>query len=234
MCSAILGILNFFAGLVGGPWKYGIAIILTTLFVRVCLFYLNKKSQMSMYRMSQLAPKMEALKLKYKDDPQKLGQEQWKLFREEKISPLSGCLPMLLQFPVFIAMYSVLEMSSDLRHQPFLWFDDLSQPDRLIQFGGKVFWDIESFNLLPILMTIIWILQAMMAPKSKDPQMQMNQKMMQWMPLLFGFMCYNLAAGLSWYFLINALLGIAETKIIKKYFLPKPPPETTSGSTAKI
>lgn len=212
----ILGILNFFKGIFG---SYGVAIIFTTIAMKLCLFLLNKKSQVSMFKMSQLSPKIEALKLKYANDPQKLGQEQWKLFREEKISPVSGCLPMLIQLPIFLAMYSVLDISVDLRHQPFLWFSDLSQPDRLVDFGHKIFWEVESLNLLPILMTIVWVAQSMMAPKSKDPQMQMNQKMMQFMPLLFGVMCYNLAAGLSWYFLFNALLGMAEQRLIKKFFL---------------
>jgi YidC/Oxa1 family membrane protein insertase len=227
VASIILGVLNFFHNLIGG---YGVAIVLTTLFVRVCLFWLNKNSQVSMFRMSQLSPKLEALKLKYANDPQRMSQEQWKLFREEKISPLSGCLPVLLQLPIFLAMYSVLDQSVDLRHQPFLWFNDLSQPDKLVDFGRKVFWELESINLLPILMTIVWFVQAKMAPKSKDPQMQMNQKMMQWMPVLFGVMCYNLAAGLSWYFLFNALFSMAEQRLIKKYFLAQPEPAKVGGA----
>jgi YidC/Oxa1 family membrane protein insertase len=221
--EAILGLLVFFFGIFK---SFGFAIIFTTLVVRLSLFYLNKKSQVSLYRMSQLSPKLEALKAKHKDDPQKMSQEQWKLFREEKINPAAGCLPMFIQLPILIALWSVFEIAVDMRRQPFLWFDDLSQPDRLIPFGGKIFWEVDSLNLLPILMTIVWVIQSMMAPKSKDPQMQMNQKMMQIMPVFFGVLCYNLAAGLSWYMLVSALLGILEQKIIKKYFLPKAKPAT--------
>ncbi len=229
VCNFLQWILNFLGGIFG---NYGVAIIFTTLFIRVCLFYLNKQNVVTMTKMAQLSPRLEALKAKYADDPQKLSQEQWKLWREEKVNPLAGCLPMFLQLPIFIGMYSVLEVSLDLRHASFfLWIQDLSEPDRLINFGRKIFWEVESFNLLPILMTIVWFIQSMMAPKSKDPQMQMNQKMMQYMPILFGVMCYNLASGLSWYFLINALLGMAEQKIIKKYFLPRPssPAVTKAG-----
>jgi YidC/Oxa1 family membrane protein insertase len=129
---------------------------------------------------------------------------------------------MFVQLPIFIGMYSVLDISVDLRHSPFLWISDLSQPDRLVPFGRTIsllFFRLDAINLLPIVMTITWTLQSMMAPKSQDPQMQMQQRMMMFMPILFGFLCYDLASGLSWYFLVNSLLGMAEQKLIKKVFL---------------
>jgi YidC/Oxa1 family membrane protein insertase len=225
----VLAILNFFYGIVG---SYGFAIVFTTLAIRVALFWINKKSQVSMFKMSQIQPKIAIIKEKYKDNPQKLNEEQWKLFREEKINPLAGCLPVILQLFIFGGMYSVLDTAVDLRGHGFLWFSDLSEPDRLIPFGRPLFLGVDSFNLLPILFTIVWVIQSMMAPKSNDPQMQMNQKMMQIMPIVFGVMCYSLAAGLSWYFLISALLGIVESKLIKKLYLPAPPvPAAAGGKT---
>jgi YidC/Oxa1 family membrane protein insertase len=130
--------------------------------------------------------------------------------------------------PIFIGMYSVFEMSIDLRQAPFLaWIDDLSQPDRLLGPMSKPFvipllitdLTIEALNVLPILMTITWFLQAYFTPRSPDPQMAQQQKMMMWMPIIFGLTCYGLASGLSLYFLANSLLSMGEQKIIKKYIL---------------
>ncbi len=227
VAPVILGVLNFFSSILH---NYGVGIILTTLLIRVCMFPLSKKSQVSAFRMQGLAPKIQILRERYKDDPQKLQQEQMRLFREHGINPLSGCLPMFLQLPIFVGMYSVFERSLELRQAPFvLWMKDLSQPDMLIGPWAPVeipliitSFSIDAFNLLPIVMTITWFLQSYYAPRSPDPQAQMQQKMMLWMPAVFGLMCYGLASGLSLYFLVNSLLGMAEQKLIKKYFL-KPP-----------
>ncbi|RPH36492.1 MAG: membrane protein insertase YidC, partial [Planctomycetota bacterium] len=151
-----------------------------------------------------------------------------RLFKENKVNPVAGCLPVFIQMPVFIGMYSVFEMAMILRRAPFFgWIKDLSEPDRL--FGGH--WgiviplplipniEIEALNLLPILMTITWFLQAYFTPRSPDPQMAQQQKMMMYMPIIFGLTCYGLASGLSLYFLANSLLSMAELKLIKKYIL---------------
>jgi YidC/Oxa1 family membrane protein insertase len=220
----ILGVLTFLAGLFG---NHGVAIMATTLLIRLSLFPLSRKSQVSMYRMQQLGPKIQALRDRYKDDQQKFGMEQMRLFREHKINPLSGCLPVVLQMPIFIAMYSVFELSVELRGAHFLWMD-LSQPDHLV--GPWTPWHInllitsltiDAFNLLPIVMTVTWFLQSYFAPRSPDPQMAAQQKMMMFMPVMFGLMCYNLASGLSLYFLVNSLLSMTEQKLIKKFILPK-------------
>src|SRR5688500_11967593 len=155
----ILGVLGFVASVLG---NHGVAIMVTTLLIRLCLFPLSKKSQVSMYRMQQLGPKIQALRERYKDDQQKFGMEQMRLFRENKINPLSGCLPMVLQMPIFIAMYSVFEMSVDLREQGFLWMK-LHEPDKLIDWAGGfvvplVGLNLDAFNLLPLIMTITWFL----------------------------------------------------------------------------
>jgi len=220
----ILMLLRFTGSLLH---NMGFGIIVTTLLIRLCLFPLSLKSQRNALAMQQLAPKIQALKERYKDDQQKYGVEQMRLFKENKVNPVAGCLPVLIQMPIFIGMYSVFEMAIDLRHANFLaWIHDLSQPDQL--FGP---WkaieipllittlSISSLNVLPILMTITWFLQAFYTPRSPDPQMAQQQKMMMYMPIIFGLTCYGLASGLSLYFLANSLLSMGEQKIIKKYIL---------------
>ena len=147
-----------------------------------------------------------------------------KLFKEHGVNPLSGCFPILLQLPIFIGLYSVLDISLEFRQAPFIgWITDLSQPDRLIAFKQPLnlfITSISDFNLLPIVMTITWFLQSYYAPRPQDPKMAAQQKMMMFMPVVFGLLCYSLASGLSLYLFINSLLAMIEQKIIKKYFLP--------------
>jgi YidC/Oxa1 family membrane protein insertase len=223
--QVILVILKMFSGLLK---NWGLGIIATTLLIRVCIFPLSKKSQESAYKMQQLGPKIQVLRQRYKDDQQKFGVEQMRLFREHKINPLSGCLPIFLQLPIFIGMFSVFDTSIELRGQPFFgWITDLSRPDQLKHWETPldVFFlpTMDSLNLLPILMLITWFLQSYFAPRSPDPQMQQQQKMMMAMPIVFGLMCYNYASGLSLYFLINSGLAMIEQKVIKKYILKIPP-----------
>lgn len=223
--AIILELLHFTGKILG---NMGVAIIITTLLIRLCLFPLSLKSQRSAMQMQALAPKLQALKERYKDDDQKYRVEQLRVMKENNVNPVAGCLPLFIQMPIFIGMYSVFEMSILLRKAPFmLWIRDLSEPDRLL--GGN--WGvnipmpiipdihIDALNLLPILMTVTWFLQAYWTPRSPDPQMAQQQKMMMWMPIVFGFSCYGLASGLSLYFLANSLLSMGEQKIIKKYIL---------------
>jgi YidC/Oxa1 family membrane protein insertase len=205
----------------------GVGIIVTTLLIRLCLFPLSLKSQRNALQMQALSPKIQALKERYKDDNSKYGVEQMRLFKEHKVNPVAGCLPLFIQMPIFIGMYSVFEMAIDLRHAHFLgWIKDLSEPDRLLGPWTPVVIPllitelrIDALNLLPILMTITWFLQAYFTPRSPDPQMAQQQKMMMWMPIIFGLTCYGLASGLSLYFLANSLLSMSEQKLIKKYIL---------------
>jgi YidC/Oxa1 family membrane protein insertase len=226
----LVWLMTVIASLVG---NYGVAIILTTLAVRLALFPLSRKSQISMAKYTEmqkkLKPKMDALQKRHADAPDKMRQAQMELFREHGMSlfPVAGCLPMVLQLPVFIGMYSVFDQSIALRKQPFFgWINDLSQSDHLAHISGPMSLWFISFdgylNLLPILMTITWFLQSYFQPKSPDPQMAAQQRMMLFMPVFFGLMCYTLASGLSLYFLVNSLLGLAEQKLIKRLWLPKP------------
>ena len=221
MGTILLWVLNAFESMLG---SYGVAIVFTTIVMRLCMFPLSWRGQLSMQRMQKLQPKLQLMRERYKHDPQRGAQEQWKLFREHKVSPMGGCLPMLIQLPIFLGMYSVLDISVDLRHSPFLWAHDLSEPDRLVDFGRTVhilFFSLDAFNLLPLIMTVAWVLQSMTMPKAEDPNMRMQQKMMTYMPILFGFLCYNLPSGLSWYFFVNSTFALFEQKLIKKWTLKR-------------
>ena len=220
IANLLLWVLRLFHGWVG---NWGVSIILLTLCVRAVLFPLNRRSQTAMARyqtkMKRVTPKMEEIKQKYADDPQKQREAQGRLMQEEgAFPPLGGCLPIFLQMPVFIGLFSALRTASELRHQPFFgWIDDLSRPDELLYLG----WDIpilgmEYLNLLPILMVVLWILQQRGMPQPTDEQQARMQKMMMFMPIMFGFLLYNYAAGLSLYMITSSGLGIFEQRVIKK------------------
>ncbi len=213
LAGPMMALLKLLGGLTG---NLGLAIIAATIIIRILLFPLNKKSQVSAFQMQKIGPHLQKLKERCGEDKQKFAIEQMKLFREHGVNPLSGCLPMFVQLPVFMAFYSVLESGVIFRRAEFAgWIHDLAQPDRMIPHAPL----IGELNLLPIVMTATWMAQSMMMPKSPDPQTAQSQKIMQYMPLMFGWMCYGLGAGLSLYFFVNSLLGIAEQKLIKKVFL---------------
>lgn len=227
IAGLLLMVMNFWSWAFG---NFGVAIMLTTLCLRLCLFPLSRKSAISMAKMGELGPKMTLIRERYADNPQKAQAETMKMWKEHGVNPISGCLPIFLQLPIWIGMYSVVDMAIEFRQAPFLfWIKDLSQPDRLVHFGGGVnllFTTLTDLNLLPVIMTVTWFLQAYYAPRSPDPQMAMQQKMFLFMPIVFGLMCYTLASGLSLYFFVNSLLSMAEQKIIKKIWI-KPAPGTS-------
>ena len=214
--------------------NYGWAIILTTLLIRLAVFPLTRKSQTSMAKMAELQPKLNILRERYADDKARQQQETMKLFKEQGVNPLSGCFPIMMQLPVFIGLYSVLDISLAFRQAPFIaWIRDLSQPDGLVHFQQPInllVTSISEFNLLPIIMTVTWFLQAYWAPRPTDPQLAAQQRMMLFMPVVFGLLCYSLASGLSLYLFVNSLLAMIEQKLIKKYFLPVKAP---TGPPAK-
>lgn len=215
--AALLWILNILHPIFG----YGVAIIIATIIVKTLMFPLTKKQLFSMYKMQKLQPKVLSLQAKFKDDPKRLMQEQMKMYKENKVSPMGGCLPLLFQFPVWIAVYSVLDISVDLRKSSFLWIADLTEPDRLWVLPRPVIlllFPLYEINILPILMTVMWVVQSLLQPKPQDPQAASQQKMMMFMPIIFGLMFYGLAAGLSLYFLAQAGFGLLEQRIIKSMF----------------
>ncbi len=232
----ILWILRMFQGLVG---NWGVAIILMTLLVRSLLFPINRHSQVKMAtyqaKMAKMKPQLDAINAKFAKDPAKKQEATMKLYREHKMSPpLGGCLPILLQFPIFIGLFAALRCSILLRQQPFFgWMEDLSRPDALIDFGGPVLdvWllsGVTSLNVLPIVMVFLWVVHQRSMPKPTDPQQAQMQKMMTFMPILFGVMLYNYPAGLSLYMITSSGLGIFEQKVIKKRW-PVPTPATAGG-----
>ncbi len=214
----LLVVLRFFHDFTG---NWGVGIILLTLLVRICMFPITRTQQLSMQRYSQkmqvLKPKLDALRAKYKEKPQKFAQEQMKLLKEHNAKPpLLGCLTILITFPIFIAMFQILRTAIDLRQAPFVgWINDLALPDAMFDIPGTSF----AFNLLPILATIAFVGQMKMAPKPADPQAQQQQKIMMFMPIMFGVMFYGYAAGLSLYMLTSSMWGMFEYKVIRQKLL---------------
>jgi YidC/Oxa1 family membrane protein insertase len=217
----LLVVLRFLHGLVG---NWGVAIILLTICVRVVLFPLNRRSQTAMARyqtkMKRVQPKLSEIKERFAKDPKKLREEQARIMQEERaFPPLGGCLPPFLQIPVFFGLFSALRTAFELRQAPFaLWIDDLSRPDQLlaINLHIPIYGDMPYFNLLPILMVVLWVLQQMGMPKPADEQAARMQKMMMVMPVFMGIFLYNYAAGLSLYMITQSGLGIIEQHVIKK------------------
>ena len=198
--------------------NYGLGIIFLTLLVKIVLHPLTRKTQVSMYKMQKLQPKINALREKYKHNQKTLGQEQWKLFREHRVNPLGGCLPMFLQIPVLIALYNGIAYSIEFRQQPFFgWIKDLAQPDTLAILPFSLPLLGNQLNILPIIMVVSWVIQQVTMPKPADPKQAQQQKMMMFMPLVFGFMFYAMPSGLVLYWLTNTLLGTLEQYYIKKH-----------------
>jgi YidC/Oxa1 family membrane protein insertase len=195
------------------PWihSYGIAIILLTILVRVVFWPITRKSTESMKKMQEIQPLVKAVQAKYKDNTQKQQQEVMALYKEHKVNPLGGCLPMLIQIPVFIALFVVLRSAIELRFAHFLWIRDLSQPENL--FPGMLPFGL-SLNLLPIFMagTMFW--QQKLTPSaSADPN---QQKIMMFMPVMMLVMFYNFAAGLALYWTTQNILMIIQQLMMKK------------------
>jgi YidC/Oxa1 family membrane protein insertase len=204
-----LYLLNFFYGYVG---NYGIAIILVTVLIKILFWPIAQKGLKSMKNMQKIQPKMAKLKEKYKDDSARLNQEMMNLYKTYKVNPLGGCLPMILQIPVFFALYKVLLQAIELRHAPFmLWITDLSAPDRLM-----VGVDIPYLGGIPVLTLLMggsMFLQQRMTPSPADPT---QAKIMMFLPVIFTFMFLNFASGLVLYWLVNNLLSIAQQYVINK------------------
>jgi YidC/Oxa1 family membrane protein insertase len=187
--------------------NYGIDIILLTILIKILFFPLTQKSMTSMRKMQELGPILKTLKEKYKGDAARLNQETMNLYKTYKINPLSGCLPMLAQIPVFIALYKGLLVTIELRHAPFfLWMNDLSAPEHLwnIAVAGYTV----PIRLLPLLMGISMFAQQKMTPSAGMEPAQ--QKMMLFMPVIFTFMFWSFPTGLVIYWLVNNVLAIGQ------------------------
>lgn len=190
--------LMLFHGLIP---SYGIAICLVTIALKVIFWPIQAKSMASMKAMQKFQPHLQKLKEKYKDDPQRLNMETMQLYKEHKINPFAGCLPMLVQLPVLIAFYKVLVSDIALRGVPFLWIHDLSLPDTVFTIAGF------GINPLPLVMVGSMIWQQKITPTTGDPQ---QAKMMMFMPLIMLMFFYNTAAGLTLYWTLQQLLSVLQ------------------------
>jgi YidC/Oxa1 family membrane protein insertase len=181
--------------------NYGVAIILVTILLKIVLWPIQAKSIQSMKAMQKFQPQMAKLKEKYKDDQPRINQEMMKLYKEHKINPFSGCLPMMVQMPVLIAFYKVLSNAIEIRGVPFLWIKDLSQPDTIATIAGF------GINPLPLVMIVSMIWQQKITPQTGDAQ---QQKMMMFMPVMMLFFFYTTASGLVLYWTIQQFLSIGQ------------------------
>lgn len=195
--------------------NYGVAIILLTLIVKIVFWPITHKGTESMRRMASVQPEMAHIREKYKDNPQKMQQAMMALYKEHKINPIGGCLPMLVQIPVFFALFVVLRIAIELRFADFLWIHDLSAPERIFEFGFAIpllGWD--ALNILPLLMTITMVIQQKMTPTAGDPQQQ--KIMMIMMPAMMLFFLYNFASGLALYWTTQNVLMIVQQLLYKQ------------------
>ncbi len=225
------GILALMKGMYGLIGNYGIVIIILVLFMRLCMHPITKKSQVSMSKMSQLAPKAEEIKKKYANNKTEMNKQMMALYREQGASPIMGFLPMMVQMPIWIALWSAVYASIDLRGAAFLpfWITDLSMPDALFRFPAftlPLFGKLDSFNLLPLMMGVAFYLQQKLMPApanaSTNPQMAQQQKMMKiMMPLLFPLMLYKAPSGVNMYIMSSTFAGVFEQYVIRKHIREK-------------
>jgi YidC/Oxa1 family membrane protein insertase len=220
VADALLGIYDVFRALLGST---GLAVILMTLLVRGLMMPLSIRNQLGMRqygrKMAKIKPKREALKKKYANNPRRLREEEAKLLREHGIGLPTGCLMMVIQVPVFFALFSCLRAEYTLRNQSFLWIRDLSGPDRLIDFGSTINigpLSIFSLNLLPLLMIGLSIWQQRLMPKPVDDQQAQQMRMMKWMPVLFAVILYNYTAALALYMVFSSVVAITESRIVRR------------------
>jgi YidC/Oxa1 family membrane protein insertase len=192
-----------------GNW--GWTIIFLTILIKLAFFPLSAASYRSMAKMKLVTPKMTAIRERHKGDPQKMNAAMMELYKTEKINPLGGCLPIVVQIPVFIALYWVLPPSVEMRHAPWLgWIHDLSAPDTL--FGTVPGLDMP-IGLLPIIMAVSMYVQTKLNPTPPDP---IQAKVMMFMPLVFSFMFFYFPSGLVLYWVVNNILSIAQQWVITK------------------
>jgi YidC/Oxa1 family membrane protein insertase len=215
--KAILFVLRGIHSVLG---NWGIAIILLTLLINLVLSPFTLKSIRSMAKMQKLNPQMAELRVRYKNDPHKLNAEVMELYRREKVNPFGGCLPMILQMPIFIALYQGLMKSVVLKGARFLWIKDLSMPDRFLKFNFSLPVLGEYLNLLPVVMLFAMFIQQKLSMSSAEnlPEEQKQQQkiMLIVMPILFTVIFYNLPSGLVLYWLTNTIIMAVEQKVIMK------------------
>jgi len=249
LAFAILWIMKWMHGF--WPHNYGIVIIILVFLVRLVLHPITKKSQVSMSKMQKLGPKVEEIKKKYANNKTEMNKQMMALYKGQGASPIMGFLPMMLQMPIWIALWSAVYASIDLRGARFLpfWITDLSMPDALVSFQTITVpllgWKVQSLNLLPLLMGVAFYLQQKLMPSqagaSANPQAAQQQKMMMiMMPLLFPLMLYNGPSGVNLYIMASTFAGVIEQYVIRNHIRQKDKAEseglvaTTSKTGGKV
>ena len=203
LAKPLLYVLKWFYGFLG---NYGWAIILLTVLIKIVFWPLTHKSYQSMQKMKKVQPKIAQIREQYKDDKEKLNQELMNVYRTYKVNPMGGCLPMVLQIPVFFALYRMLNGAVELRHEPFmLWINDLTAPDRL-HVGFEIPY-LGGIPVLTLLMGITMFIQQKMTPSAGDPR---QEQIMLLMPVMFTVFFINFPSGLVLYWLVNNILSIAQ------------------------
>lgn len=204
------GLLMLLEGLYSLFHNWGWVIVSLSLLIYLVLYPLTMKQMRSMKEMQVLQPKVEELRRRFKDNASQLNKEIMELYRNHKVNPLGGCLPMILQMPIFFALYQVLSRSIALKGASFFWIKDLSQPDRLFLFPQNVPLIGNEFNILPILMAIeMFVQQKFSATNVSSAQAEQQKMMLIIMPIMFGFLFYHMPSGLVLYWFINSSLTMA-------------------------
>jgi YidC/Oxa1 family membrane protein insertase len=195
--------------------NYGVAIMLLTIIVRCIFWPITHKGTESMRKMQALQPQMKEIREKFKDNPQRMQQETMKFYKENKVNPMGGCLPMFVQIPVFIALFVVLRSAIELRFSKFLWISDLSEPENLLAGMIPI---VGSLNILPLLMSATMVWQQKLTPAAGDPQQQKMMAIM--MPIMMLFFFYTMPSGLVLYWTTSNLIMIVQMLIKKPTPIP--------------
>ncbi len=214
VCQFLLNFMNLLHSWLG---NYAAAILALTTIIKLVLWPIQNRANRSMRQMSALSPKMQELRDKYKDDPTRMNQEVMKLYKQYGINPVGGCLPMVIQIPIFFGLYKMLSQAVELRNAKFLWVRDLSQPDTVAHLHLPFLpWSVP-INIIPLCMaaTQIWLMQ--MTPKTGDAT---QRRVMMFTPLIFLFICYNFAAALALYYTTQNLFSILQFYQNKRQPMP--------------
>ena len=215
-----LRVSQFFHGTKG---NYGIAIILLTVLVRGLMFPLGRKQALAAKKMQELQPLLKELQGKYKDDKERQAKEQFALYKRHGVNPVAGCLPALIQLPIFVGLWQALNTSVPLRHATFLWIRDLAAPDMMFHFPFEVPFLGEWFNVLPFVVVSLMLFQTkLFSPPATSPETEAQQKMMKYMMVFMGVMFYKVPSGLGLYFITSSLWAIGERLLLPKVTHPRP------------
>jgi len=223
--------------------NYGVGIMLLVVLVRLAMHPLTKKGQVAAAKMQKLGPEMQRLKEKYADDKETLNKEMMRFYKTQGATPLLGCLPMLIQMPIWIALWTSINATVDLRHAALLpvWITDLAAPDALLTWANELPLIGKQFNLLPLLLSVAMVLQMKFSPSMAQPSaggatdQQKQQKMMMYMmPGMMLFIFYNAPSGLTLYIMTSTAASVAEQYIIRKQLRAKEAVEAARETTVKL